>query len=254
MLATTLVFGLSLIPTLVSAGLFPAKGPVKILTASKFKQVMKEEQTSMVVFFAPWCGHCKNLTPEYIKAAQALDPLVPFYAVDCDADENKQLCAEQGVKGFPTLKSFPRGGKTPPHDFQGERKAGPIVNYMNSEVPNRVAVIKGKDKLQPWLETDNNKPHALLLTSKPKTPLQWKVLQNKFRNAITFAALKDADGAIAKTFDIDSNGGKESVILVWNVDATEPVVYKGEKKFEPLVDFLSQADVTKDRKATREEL
>jgi len=209
----------------------------------------------MVVFFAPWCGHCKKLTPEYIKAAKALDPLVPFYAVDCDEDENKQLCSEQGVKGFPTLKSFPRGGKAPSQDYQGERKAGPIVEYMNGKVPNRVTVIKGKDKLQSWLELDAARPHALLLTSKPKTPLQWKVLQNTFHNKITFAALKDADGSIAQSFDIDSNGGKESVILVWNVDATEPVVYKGEKKFEPLVEFLSTADVTKDSKGhTKEEL
>lgn len=43
MLATTLVFALSLVPTLVSAGLFPAKGPVKSLTGKDFKKVMKEE-------------------------------------------------------------------------------------------------------------------------------------------------------------------------------------------------------------------
>lgn len=48
--------------------------------------------------------HCQKLTPEYTKAAQSLSPLVDFYAVDCDADENKRLCAEQGIKGFPTIK------------------------------------------------------------------------------------------------------------------------------------------------------
>jgi protein disulfide-isomerase A6 len=42
--------------------------------------------------------------PEYSKAALGLYPLVPFYAVDCDVQANKQLCAEQGVKGFPTIK------------------------------------------------------------------------------------------------------------------------------------------------------
>jgi protein disulfide-isomerase A6 len=30
--------------------------------------------------------------------------MVPFYAVDCDAEENKPLCAKEGIKGFPTIK------------------------------------------------------------------------------------------------------------------------------------------------------
>ena len=44
------------------------------------------------------------MVPEYSKAALGLYPLIPAYAVDCDAQKNKQLCAEQGVKGFPTVK------------------------------------------------------------------------------------------------------------------------------------------------------
>lgn len=35
------------------------------------------------------------MAPEYSKAALGLYPLVPAYAVDCDAAKNKQLCAEQ---------------------------------------------------------------------------------------------------------------------------------------------------------------
>ena len=61
------------------------------------------------------------MAPEYSKAAKNLNPMIPFYAVDCD--ENKSLCAEQvtspsfsplepysfvyflqGVEGFPTVK------------------------------------------------------------------------------------------------------------------------------------------------------
>lgn len=60
----------------------------------------------MVAFVAPWCGHCQKMAPEYSKAALGLHPLVPLYAVDCDAAKNKRLCADQGVKGFPTVKVF----------------------------------------------------------------------------------------------------------------------------------------------------
>lgn len=44
------------------------------------------------------------MVPEYSKAADSLNPLIPAYAVDCDDDANKRLCSEQGVKGFPTVK------------------------------------------------------------------------------------------------------------------------------------------------------
>jgi thiol-disulfide isomerase/thioredoxin len=54
----------------------------------------------MVVFYAPWCGHCKNLAPEYAIAAKSLSPFIPFYAVDCDEQANKQLCAKYEVKGY----------------------------------------------------------------------------------------------------------------------------------------------------------
>ncbi len=49
--------------------------------------------------------HCQKLAPEFDKAALGVYPMIPFYAVDCDKPNNKKLCAEQGVQGFPTLKA-----------------------------------------------------------------------------------------------------------------------------------------------------
>ena len=44
--------------------------------------------------------HCKNLSPEYSKAAKSLAPLVPLYAMDCDDDKNKPVCSEQVLRTF----------------------------------------------------------------------------------------------------------------------------------------------------------
>lgn len=70
-------------------------------------------------------------------------------------------------------------------------------------------------------------PHALLLTSKPKAPLLWKVIANKFNKQIGFGASKDADGATAKALGVADATGKESRVLIWPAGATEPTVYKG---------------------------
>ena len=58
------------------------------------------------------CGHCQKLAPEYKKAAKSLEGTAKLVAVDCD--EQKQLCSEAGVKGFPTLKVRRRRGPAPP--------------------------------------------------------------------------------------------------------------------------------------------
>lgn len=104
----------------------------------------------MVAFVAPWCGHCKTLGPEFTAAASSLAPLIPFYAIDCDAAANKPLCGEQGVQGFPTIKAFPRAGKGAAREYRGERKKGALVEYAKELVPDRVKKLRadeGADKV-----------------------------------------------------------------------------------------------------------
>jgi len=235
-----LVLTLSLLaPTLVLAGMYPKNSAVKMLDDAAFRKAMKEERTSVTAFVAPWCGHCQKLTPEFIKAAESLAPLIPFYAVDCDAEENKRLCSEQGVKGFPTIKSFPRGSKGVPHDYNGERKAGDIVNWASGEVPSRVKTLKGADAISKWAsEGDAKLPRILLLTKQPKIPVLWKVLGWTHHKTTTFGATKDETGDIIKALGVDAPADGKTKVLVWAPGATEPTLYSGTLKFDPLSQFV----------------
>jgi len=102
------------------------------LTESNFDTEVRRHDMLLVEFYAPWCGHCKRLAPEYEKAATALktnDPPIPLAKVDCPA--NNDLCSKHGVSGYPTLKIFKNGEVSA--DYNGPRDADGIAKYMRSK-------------------------------------------------------------------------------------------------------------------------
>ncbi|KAK0546225.1 hypothetical protein OC846_004540 [Tilletia horrida] len=107
------------------------------LTAANFDSiVMDEEKDVLVEFYAPWCGHCKNLAPVYEKVAQAFanDDKCVLAQLDADKDAHRDLAAKYGVNGFPTLKMFKKGSKAnkdDPEDYTLGRDEGSLLEYMN---------------------------------------------------------------------------------------------------------------------------
>lgn len=115
-------------------------------TDSNFEDRMSGHDIALVKFYAPWCGHCKRLAPDYEKAAGILrdnDPPVALIKVDC-TEGGKETCNKYGVSGYPTLKIFKGGAQT--EDYNGPRDADGIVKYMRSKAgPSSKALTSLKD-------------------------------------------------------------------------------------------------------------
>ncbi|XP_011206958.1 protein disulfide-isomerase A6 homolog [Bactrocera dorsalis] len=139
-LSTLLLVGLATIPLPASALYSPSDDVVE-LTPSNFDRLVVEDDAVWVVeFFAPWCGHCKSLVPEYKKAAKALKGVVKVGSVN--ADEHRSLGGQYGVKGFPTIKIF-GANKRSPISYSGQRTAKAIAEAALAEAKKKVQDVLG---------------------------------------------------------------------------------------------------------------
>jgi len=102
---------------------------VVVLTDDNFDEtVLNSKDMWMVEFYAPWCGHCKNLEPEWNKAATDLKGKVKVGKVD--ATVYQKIAGRYGINGYPTIKVFPAGEKNGKVDkYEGPRDASSIASF-----------------------------------------------------------------------------------------------------------------------------
>jgi len=120
---------------------FCAFAEVIVLTNDNFDAIVDRSLPAFIEFYAPWCGHCKSLAPEYEKVGESFKPFqkqVIVAKVDCDA--NKAVCEKFGVTGYPTLKWFQNNDE--PIPYQGERNADGIINFINQKTGLNARVKK----------------------------------------------------------------------------------------------------------------
>ena len=65
------------------------------------------------MYMSSWCGHCKRLAPAYEEVGRAFDNVDSILIAKVDADSERDLGSRFGVRGFPTLKFFPKGSTEP---------------------------------------------------------------------------------------------------------------------------------------------
>ncbi|KAL2536938.1 Protein disulfide-isomerase like 2-1 [Forsythia ovata] len=106
---------------------------VVVLTPDNFNEIVLDEAKDVLIeFYAPWCGHCKNLAPTYEKVATAFKLEEHVVIANVDADKYKDIGEKYGVSGFPTLKFFPKNNKAGV-DYDGGRDLDDFVTFINEK-------------------------------------------------------------------------------------------------------------------------
>lgn len=119
-----------LISSLVFFGAHAASSVLDLIPDNFDKIVRSSGKPAMVEFFAPWCGHCKNLAPVWEELAQKFAFAEDKVSIGkVDADEHKELGRRFGVQGFPTLKWFD-GKSDTPIDYDGGRDLDSLSAFI----------------------------------------------------------------------------------------------------------------------------
>jgi len=110
-----------------------AKSAVKILTDENFEHDTQASSGAttgdwLVEFYAPWCGHCKNLAPIWEQLAQELKGNINVASID--ATVNTNTAARFRIKGYPTIKLL-RQGKV--YDYKGARTVPDFTGFLKKD-------------------------------------------------------------------------------------------------------------------------
>ncbi|CAF0867448.1 unnamed protein product [Adineta ricciae] len=143
------------IALIIACATLSSASDVLVFTDSDFESKVKQHDILLAEFYAPWCGHCKRLAPEYEKAATALvknDPPVALAKVDCTVET--KICSKYGVSGYPTLKIFKNGEVS--EDYNGPREADGIVSTMRSKAGPSYRVLDTLAAYEKFLEHNDH--------------------------------------------------------------------------------------------------
>jgi len=133
-------------------------------SVAAFDEFIKATPFALVEFYAPWCGHCKELAPQWAEAAGRSKKLAkPVPLAKVDATDQEELATRFDVTGYPTIKLFRSGVE---EDYKGPRDADGIVAYLERLSGFQLPALSSEAELKE-LVTSSSHPVVLGLFRQP---------------------------------------------------------------------------------------
>ncbi len=193
-----------------------------VLTEDNFDKALQAFPTVLVEFYAPWCGHCKALAPEFASAAQTLMTTEsPYKLAKVDATEHRALGERFEIQGFPTLKFFHNGQVL---DYEGGRTAAEILKWIEKRTGNPTQEVSSLEEVR-------------ALKEESVVVAFWGPKNESFEKFVEVAQLFD-DAVFVYNHDFAKFVETPSIVVYKNFDEGE-AVFEGElQSAEDLLAFV----------------
>eukprot|EP01060_Flectonema_neradi_P012137 TRINITY_DN19030_c0_g1_i1.p1 TRINITY_DN19030_c0_g1~~TRINITY_DN19030_c0_g1_i1.p1 ORF type:complete len:283 (+),score=75.19 TRINITY_DN19030_c0_g1_i1:66-851(+) len=106
--------------------------PGEVLALGRKAEAVISDPTKnvFVKFFAPWCGHCRKMAPDWVKLAEQMKNSPDTVIAEVDADKHGHVGEKYQVRGFPTIVFFPKSDKSGKH-YHGTRDTDAFLKYLD---------------------------------------------------------------------------------------------------------------------------
>merc|ERR1712080_360967 len=105
--------------------------PVKTLVGKNFNSVVNSsEKKSLVMFYAPWCGHCQTLVPIWDELGEHFKDSNDVVIAKMDSTKNE--IENVKIRAFPTIKLYLKGVEDV-KDYNGIRTLEALLNFIKSD-------------------------------------------------------------------------------------------------------------------------
>ncbi|KAJ9560303.1 hypothetical protein OSB04_005463 [Centaurea solstitialis] len=212
----------------ISSHEFKIDGKVLELDESNFDSAISSFDYIFVDFYAPWCGHCKRLSPELDKAAPMLSGLTkPIVIAKVNADKYSRLASKYEIDGFPTLKVFMHGVPT---EYNGPRKSDLLVRYLRKFVAPDVTVLESDSAITEFVEAAGTAFPIFIGFRLDESAISNLAIKYK----------KNAWFSVAKDFS-EKNHGSVPALLALHPSFNEQSIFYGPFEDKFLGEFIQQS-------------
>ncbi|KAL8166833.1 hypothetical protein V2J09_008332 [Rumex salicifolius] len=206
---------------------------VVALNGSDFADFIAKNKYVMVEFYAPWCGHCQSLAPEYAAAATELkaeDAQVVLAKVDATAES--KLADEYKVEGFPTIYFFADGEQK---TYNGHRNKEAIVAWLRKKTGPGINNVTTTEQAEKVLRSDSIAVVAFLDSLTGPETNEFEAV-SQLDDDVEFYQTSTPD--VAKIFQIDTNA-KRPVLVLLKKETEKLTTFEGNFSKSDILEFVS---------------
>ncbi|KAL8171186.1 LOW QUALITY PROTEIN: hypothetical protein V2J09_022990 [Rumex salicifolius] len=206
---------------------------VVALNGSNFADFIADNKFVLVEFYAPWCGHCQALAPEYAAAATELKAEGgEIILAKVDAMEETELANNYNVEGFPSIYFFVHGQH---RTYNGQRTKEGIISWLKKKTGPGVRNVTTVEEAEKILSTDSKIVVAYLDSLTGSESKEFEAA-SKLDDDVDFYQTASSD--VAGIFQLVPQAKRPTLVLLKKEDEKRTLL-DGEFSKSVIAEFVS---------------